>query len=45
MFPSGGLYGKGEGTSYTKLSLVFSAVCLESPTNSVTSGEKSILAA
>ena len=44
-FPPGGLYGKGEGTSYTVLSLVFSAVCLESPTNSVTSGEKSISAA
>ena len=27
-FPPGGLYGKGEGTSYTVLSLVFSAVCL-----------------
>lgn len=44
MFPPGGLYGKG-GTSYTVLSLVFSAVCLVSPTNSVTSGEKSISAA
>lgn len=44
MFPPGGLYGKG-GTSDTVLSLVFSAVCLGSPTNSVTSGEKSISAA
>ena len=41
-FPLGGLYGKEEDTSYMVLSLVFSVVCLGSPTNSVTSGEKSI---